>query len=180
MLAVNLFHMRRGRVVDRREFFWEDLPELEICATGEIEEGSEISGEDRGEGGVAAEVSTISGSAQGPASFSPGEFFSSLLKQLYIGQPYVPRNIYVPVEFEDREELQDLLSEQIAADGARSARVHIMVPQRGEKRSLIDLAGNNAKQSYDQRFRVMKPNMRAIQEALQEALGLAELPRRIE
>ena len=28
MLAVNLFHMRGGRVVDRREFFWEDLPEF--------------------------------------------------------------------------------------------------------------------------------------------------------
>jgi excinuclease ABC subunit C len=180
MLAVNLFHMRRGRVVDRREFFWEDLPELEMCAAGEAGKESEISGEDRDEGEVAAEVSTISGSAQAPASFSPGEFFSSLLKQLYIGQPYVPRNIYVPVDFEDREALEDLLSEQIAADGVRSARVHIMVPQRGEKRSLIDLAGNNAKQSYDQRFRVMKPNMRAIQEALQEALGLAELPRRIE
>ncbi|HWF92881.1 MAG TPA: helix-hairpin-helix domain-containing protein, partial [Terriglobales bacterium] len=51
---------------------------------------------------------------------------------------------------------------------------------RGEKRSFIDLAGNNAKQSYDQRFRVMKPNMRATQEALQDALGLPELPRRIE
>jgi len=29
MLAVNLFHMRGGRVLDRREFFWEDLPEFE-------------------------------------------------------------------------------------------------------------------------------------------------------
>ena len=50
-------------------------------------------------------------------------------------------------------------------------RVHIEVRCAGEKRSLIDLAGNNAKQSYDQRFRVMKPNTRAIQEALQDALG---------
>jgi excinuclease ABC subunit C len=45
---------------------------------------------------------------------------------------------------------------------------------------LIDLAGNNAKQSYDQRFRVMKPNTKAIQEALQDALGLPEAPKRIE
>src|SRR5207253_8588701 len=36
------------------------------------------------------------------------------------------------------------------------------------------------RQSYDQRYRVMKPNMKAIQEALQDALGLPELPRRIE
>src|SRR5215472_3780808 len=36
MLAVNLFHMRGGRVVDRREFFWEDLPEFGMTegATG--------------------------------------------------------------------------------------------------------------------------------------------------
>ena len=98
-----------------------------------------------------------------------------MLKQLYIGQPYVPRNLYVPVDFEDREALEDLLSEQIAGEGARATRVHILVPQRGDKRSLIDLAGNNAKQSYDQRFRVMKPNARSIQEEFQEVLGLPEL-----
>jgi excinuclease ABC subunit C len=84
------------------------------------------------------------------------------------------------VDFEDRETLEEVLSEQIAGEGARATRVHIVVPQRGDKRSLLDLAGNNAKQSYDQRFRVMKPNTKAIQEALQDALGLPELPRRIE
>jgi excinuclease ABC subunit C len=145
MLAVNLFHVRGGRVLDRREFFWDELP-------------------------VAAEAE----------AFSPGEFLSSLLKQLYIGQPYVPRNIYVPVEFEDREMLEELLSEQIAGQNTRAARVHILVPQRGDKRSLLDLACNNAKQSYEQRFRVVKPNTKVIQEALQDALGLPELPKRIE
>ncbi|HEY6305558.1 MAG TPA: helix-hairpin-helix domain-containing protein, partial [Candidatus Angelobacter sp.] len=62
----------------------------------------------------------------------------------------------------------------------RSRKVEILSPQRGEKRSLIDLAAQNAKQSFDQRFRVMKPAAKAIQEALQDALGLPELPRRIE
>jgi excinuclease ABC subunit C len=155
MLAVNLFHMRGGRVLDRREFFWEDLPESAGPLTGE-------------DGRRSIE------------SFNPGEFFSAFVKQLYIGQPYVPRNIYVPVDFEDREALEDLLSEQVAGEGARPTRVHILVPQRGDKRGLLDLAGNNAKQSYDQRFRVMKPNAKAIQEALQDALGLPELPKRIE
>src|SRR5213079_1861727 len=69
-----------------------------------------------------------------------------------------------------------LLSEQSSGP----ARVHIAVPQRGDKRSLLDLAGNNAKQSYDQRFRVLKPNARAVQEALQDALSLPDLPTRIE
>ena len=162
MVAVNLFHMRSGRVMDRREFFWEDLPETSLSQPSSA---------------AAAEPSSADSSQ---SEFHPLEFLSALLKQLYIGQPYVPRNIYVPVEFEDREMLEELLSEQIASDGGRLTRVHILVPQRGEKRSLLDLAGNNAKQSYDQRFRVMKPNTRAIQDALQEALGLPDLPKRIE
>jgi excinuclease ABC subunit C len=153
MLAVNLFHMRGGKILDRREFFWEDLPEFAFKA-----------------------------SADGQVSndFNPGEFFSALLKQVYIGQPYVPRDVYVPVDFEDREMLEELLSDQVTNAGSRASRVHIIVPQRGEKRSLIDLAGNNAKQSFDQRFRVLIPNQKAIQEALQDALALPELPKRIE
>ena len=161
MLAVNLFHMRGGKVLDRREFFWEDLPEFAVP------EG-------------AARESAPDQLAHNSPEFHPGEFFSALLKQLYIGQPYVPRNIYVPVDFEDRETMEELLSEQLAAAGGRATRVQILIPQRGDKRSLIDLAGNNAKQSYDQRFRVMKPNMIATQEAVQDALGLPELPTRIE
>jgi excinuclease ABC subunit C len=120
------------------------------------------------------------GNANIEGAFHPGEFFSALLKQLYIGQPYVPRNLYVPVDFEDREALEDLLSDQEAEKTARPARVHILVPQRGDKRSLIDLAGNNAKQSYDQRFRVLKPNAQKIQEELQDVLSLPDLPKRIE
>ena len=146
MLAVNLFHMRGGKVLDRRELFWEDLPQF--------------------------------GSAQHDGA--TGEFFSALVKQLYLSQPYVPRNIYVPVDFEDRAELEEALSEQLAGEGGRPTRVYITIPQRGDKRELIDLAGNNAKQSYDQRFRVMKPNARLIAEAFQDALALPELPKRIE
>src|ERR1700691_640150 len=129
MLAVNLFHMRGGRVLDRREFFWEDLPELETPKPVDGNATRYVSATTVTGDGVASNVSTEAG-------FHPGEFFSALLTQLYIGQPYVPRNIYVPVDFEDREALQDLLSEQVADKSARSALVHILVPQRGDKRSL--------------------------------------------
>jgi excinuclease ABC subunit C len=182
MLAVNLFHMRGGRVVDRREFFWEDLPEFDAAETAESatnHPGTATSSANSEQAiGCPDEPSSAVSSTTEP--FNPGEFFSALLKQLYIGQPYVPRNLYVPVDFEDRTTLEDLLSEQVAGSDPRAARVHILVPQRGDKRALIDLAGTNAKQSYDQRFRVLKPNARAIQEELQEVLGLPELPKRIE
>ena len=169
MLAVNLFHMRGGKVLDRREFFWEDLQDF-VAPPAESPKPETLSDTSA----MLAEEHTSS------PEFSPGEFLSTLLKQLYLGQPYVPRNIYVPVDFEDREELEDVLSDQLAGEGGRATRVHITAPLRGDKRELIDLAGNNAKQSYDQRFRILKPNARAVAEALQDALALVEIPKRIE
>src|SRR3954466_7458055 len=119
MLAVNLFHMRGGRVLDRREFFWEDLPEFESSTesvaendhvgtgipagpveqsstTSDVSTGTEV--ELRSNGQPRAAVPTT-------ANFNPNQFFSQFLTQLYIGQPYVPRNVLVPVDFEDRDAL---------------------------------------------------------------------------
>jgi excinuclease ABC subunit C len=133
LLSVNVFHLRNGQIVDRREFFWEDQPE-----------------------------------------FDASSFFSSLLSQLYLDQQYVPAEIHVPVDFEDREALEELLSEK------RGRRVEVRTPQRGQKKALMDLVQTNAKHSFDARFRVLKPSSRAIQEALEEALNLPQAPSRIE
>src|SRR6266566_8314164 len=133
LVAANLFHLRNGRIVDRREFYWEDQ-----------------------------------------ISFDESAFFSALLKQIYLEQDYVPSAIHVPVDFEDREALEELLSEK------RNRRIEIHTPQRGQKKAFIDLAATNAKHSFDARFRVLKPSSKAIQEALQETLCLPEAPRRIE
>jgi excinuclease ABC subunit C len=175
MLAVNVFHLRGGKILDRREFFWEELPDSTSIPADELQS---IQDPDKCQGptSVGPSASPNSGALapEKDPSFSPGSFFSALMKQVYIDQQYVPRDILAPVDFEDRAELEELLSEK------RGSRVEILVPQRGEKRSLIDLAAQNAKQSFDQRFRVMKPQARAVQEALQDALGLPDVPKRIE
>jgi len=209
MLAVNLFHMRGGKIVDRRDFFWEDLPELidadlnedaaaspaDPCdepANGEVlpctdPDPTHSFPEIVQDSAISEQTSTVTDSVaageqlptsnQQPAAnpaFSPAAFFSSLLKQLYLDQPYVPRSVYVPVDFPDRQLLARVLTDRTGR------KVEIAVPQRGEKRSLVDLVCQNARQSFDQHFRVMQPNMKAIQEALQDALTLEDLPRRIE
>jgi len=133
LVALNLFHLRHGQIVDRREFFWEDQDE-----------------------------------------FDEPQFFSSLLKQLYLDQQFIPAEIHAPVEFEDREALEELLSEK------RNRRVEIRTPQRGQKKALLGLVQTNARHSFDARFRVLKPSSRAIQEALQDTLNLPEAPSRIE
>ena len=279
MLAVNLFHMRAGKIVDRRDFFWEDLPDLleatlndlgdttsdspasEDCPPDpeqrEAEEPAfpttnptaisianchperaqradaktdgpahkdchpersaqrEVEGprhleplpqpsepfslepinleaeaepclepdptrpapEIHQDSAVTTEHSTLTDPSADTTltpGFSPAAFFSSLLKQLYLDQPYVPRSIYVPVDFPDRPLLARVLSERTGR------KIELAAPQRGEKRSLVDLVCQNARQSYDQRFRVLIPSQKAIAEALQDALTLEELPRRIE
>jgi excinuclease ABC subunit C len=133
LVAVNVFHMRGGRVLDRREYFWENQEEVE-----------------------------------------PSELISSLLKQIYLDQQYLPAYIHIPVDFEDRPLLEELLSER------RGAKAEILTPQRGEKRAMVELAERNAEHSFAQRFRVLKPSGRAILESLREALGLPEMPHRIE
>src|SRR5712671_3009816 len=133
LVAADLFHLRGGRVVDRREFYWEELEE-----------------------------------------FDPQEFVTSLLKQLYLEAEYLPKAIHVSADFEDRELLETMLTERAGH------KVEIFTPQRGTKRAFLDLVESNAKHSFEQRFRVLKPSSKAIGEALQNALNLAEEPQRIE
>ena len=133
LAAVNLFHLRGGRVLDRREFFWEDIGE-----------------------------------------FNPGEFFSSLLKQIYLDQQYLPGEIHAPVDFDDREILEELLSRK------RGRPVHILTPRAGRKRALLELVARNAQHSFERRFRILKPHAREALESLSEALDLSKPPNRIE
>lgn len=218
MLAVNLFHMRGGKIVDRRDLFWEDLPDFEVETSASLDEedadatdlvnephlepnpaypAPEVAADteesdqhstlaspfeaDMPPGEVSSDCAIpqmpqlASQSATQPtANFSPSAFLSALLKQLYLDQAYMPRQIYVPVDFPDRALLAEALRER------SGHKVEIAAPQRGEKRSLVDLVCQNAKQTYDQRFRVLQPSIKAIQEALQDALTLPELPERIE
>jgi excinuclease ABC subunit C len=191
MLAVNLFHMRGGKIVDRRDLFWEELPERDLDDTFHeetdpnlepqptipapeiVEDTPELEEHSTLASPFEAEISTPYSLPSTP-SFSAALFFSALLKQMYLDQGYIPRSIYVPVDFPDRQLLADALREKTGH------RIDIAAPQRGDKRSLVDLVCQNAKQSYDQRFRVLKPSIERMTEALQDALMLAEPPTRIE
>src|SRR5208283_4826035 len=106
--------------------------------------------------------------------FEISEFVAALLKQVYLNQPYIPGHIHVPVDFDDRAELEEVLSEK------RGRKVEILTPQRGAKRAMLDLVSTNAKNSFEQRFRVLKPSSDAIQAAVEDALGLPNPPKRIE
>src|SRR5215203_3775362 len=133
-LALQLFTMREGRIVGRREFFWEDLDD---------------------------------------ESFKPSEFLGEVLAQYY-STDYVPLEIHVPNDFEDRAVLEKALTER------RKRRVRICDPKRGEKRDLVHLVETNAKIAFEQRFRILKPDSQKVLAELQELLELSYFPDRIE
>ena len=133
MLAVSIFHMRGGRVVDKRELFWEDLE-----------------------------------------TFEPGEFFGSVLKQYYLDAAFIPTEVHIPSDFEDRALLEEWLSTR------RGRRVEIRTPQRGSKREMVDLVHRNARLVFLQRFKSANLSPAAISREIEEALDLESAPRRIE
>lgn len=134
LLAMSLFTMRDGKVVGKREFYWEDMAD----------------------------------------PFDPAAFIGQALKQYYTVGDYAPGEVYVPVDFEDRELLEEFLAAQ------RKRRVHILSPLRGVKRDLIDLVEKNARLNFDQRFRIQRPDMQRVLEELRDILELGESPDRIE
>lgn len=134
-LALQLFTMREGRIVGRREFFWEDLVEDD--------------------------------------SFNASEFLGEVLAQYY-STDYVPLEIHVSQDFEDRAILEQALTER------RGRKVRILDPKRGKNRHLVNLVETNAKIAFEQRFRILKPDSAKVLEELQDILELAYFPERIE
>ncbi|HVE58387.1 MAG TPA: excinuclease ABC subunit UvrC [Pyrinomonadaceae bacterium] len=133
-LALQLFTMREGKIIGRREFFWEDLD---------------------------------------AEDFNASEFLGEILAQYY-STDYVPLEIHVPQDFEDRELLEKALTER------RGRRVKILDPKRGMKAEMIALVENNARIAFEQRFRVLQPDTQKVLEDLQDILELPHLPERIE
>ncbi len=133
-LALTLFTMREGKIVGKREYFFEEISE----------------------------------------PFDAGAFLGDALGQYYSGSDYAPGEVHVPVEFEDREVLEQVLGAK------RGRRVHIRTPKRGSARGLVELVTKNARLKFDQRFRVRKVDGGKLVADLQDLLELPEPPRRIE
>ena len=102
-----------------------------------------------------------------------GEILEAALQQFYELRG-APPEIHVPAEPDEREALETWLAERAGR------RVRIVVPQRGEKRGLVDLANRNAALAYQTRFNQTTAAQYDALETLQAIVGLPALPRRIE
>jgi excinuclease ABC subunit C len=122
-------------------------------------------------------VGTDHFSLAGAQDVSDGEVLGSFLKQFYGSATYVPRRLLLPFAVPEAELLTAWLSER------RGGAVELLVPQRGEKRKLVEMAQTNAQEALDQahaRWLADTGKTEAALEELADALELPDLPRRIE
>jgi excinuclease ABC subunit C len=102
---------------------------------------------------------------------------ASFIKQFYESATYVPRRIVGPVDLPERDLIQSWLEER------RGGSVDLVVPQRGEKRRLVQMAAENARESLDQarvKWLADRGKTQTALTQLQDELDLPALPNRIE
>lgn len=101
------------------------------------------------------------------------EVLSSFLNQYYADSPYIPREVLLPCTLEDAEALAELLTEK------KGRQVAVLVPQKGDKHHLVQMAMKNAALSYQKEQDTEEQQQRAMEE-LQHKLHLRTPPQRIE
>lgn len=103
-----------------------------------------------------------------------GHIISQFMRQYYGGTPYIPANILVQEEIEDKEIVAQWLA------GIRGKKVNIYAPQRGKKEKLVELACKNAQmvleQDSDKMIRERERTTGAVQE-IADWLGLGHIER---
>jgi excinuclease ABC subunit C len=147
---IQVFQMRGGRVIER----------IELVAEGRPGPGP-------------AGALNAPGAWAWPAGEGEANLLQAALQQFYEIQD-APPEIHIPVAVEDLESIEKWLTDKAGR------RVRIVVPKRGDKRGLLELAARNAAVAYASRFSQDVQTQNTAIEALRGVLGLAAAPRRIE
>lgn len=128
-------------------------------------------------GRVIERVDLFAAAEMGPTERGPdplaADVLQATLQQFYFDRE-VPPEVHLPVELPEGEATEAWLTERA------SRRVRLVVPKRGEKRGLLELAARNAGQAYQSRFNRGDAAHYEALDTLRAVLGLPALPRRIE
>jgi excinuclease ABC subunit C len=161
--VVQVFQMRGGKVVERIELVTESdrsSGEAPLVARESLDPTEDI--QPRAVSGQAGELTEC-------------EVLQAALQQFYAERIAAPE-IHIPVPFPEAD--AELLERWLSGEAGR--RVRLVVPLRGEKRGLLDLASRNAQVAYQARFNENVAAHYDALETLRSVLALPSVPRRIE
>ncbi len=99
--------------------------------------------------------------------------FCSFLNQFYVQTRFIPDEVVTPVESDDREILEDLLSEK------KGHKIKVICPKQGEKHKLLEMATKNAENAFKIRQKV-GDDVESNMASLKKHLGLTNIPKRME
>ncbi len=163
--VVQIFQMRGGKVVERVELSGSFRPQPEEPGRLQPEEPGRLQPEDPGP------LQPESPALQADDT----DILQAAIQQFYAERP-APPEIHVPLAFSQPD--TDMLEGWLSAQAGR--RVRVVVPRRGDKRGLLDLAARNAELAYQARFNENVAAHYDALETLRAVLALSAIPRRIE
>lgn len=102
------------------------------------------------------------------------DLITAFLKQFYGGTPYIPREIFLQMEIEEREIIEEWLGR------LRGQKVNIYVPQKGKKERLVELAEKNASlvlQKDSERLKIEEKRTRGAMAELASWIGMKQIER---
>ncbi|MEE2752526.1 MAG: excinuclease ABC subunit UvrC [Candidatus Latescibacterota bacterium] len=162
------------RVTNRQKMISQDLSDWDLIAIArEDDEACGVVMEIREGRLIGRKSYFIGGVLDSPES----EVLSSFIRLFYLSASFVPREVYVAGEFDDKETILEWLHDRV------EAVVEIKVPQRGNKAQLLKMAEGNANLLLTER-RLKRENRKqqlpSSVSSLQRDLSLAKPPRRVE
>ncbi len=182
--AAALEYERAGRIRDQLQAIERVTERQTVASTRPGEE--DVFGLARDEADAVVQVLFIRGTRMvGADSFtmdgtkgeSDADIVASFVKQFYESATYVPRRVIVPMALPEQGTIEAMLADR------RGTKVEVLVPQRGEKRGLVEMAANNARESMDMarvKWLADADKRGVALDELQEALDLPARPGRIE
>jgi excinuclease ABC subunit C len=114
---------------------------------------------------------------EGTLDEEPGQIMASFIEQFYGSAPYVPPQILLQTEPKDSTVITSWL------ESARGGKVNLKVPQRGEKKRLVDMVADNATQALEQtrvKWLTDTGKTASALKELEDSLHLPGLPKRVE
>ena len=99
--------------------------------------------------------------------------FCSFINQFYGHTRFVPDEVLMPVESEDKKALEELLSER------KGHKTRVLCPKRGEKHKLLEMATKNAENAFKIRLGA-DDDIESVMASLKKHLGLINIPKRME
>jgi excinuclease ABC subunit C len=182
--SISMEYERAARVRDQIESVERVTERQTVASTRPSDE--DVFGLARGDTDAMVQVLFIRGikmvnvdsfTLDGTKDEADGDVVASFVKQFYESATYIPKRVVVPVELPERALIESWLAER------RGGRVELLVPQRGEKRRLVEMAANNARESLDMarvKWLADRGKTHNALTQLQEELDLPGLPARIE